>query len=500
MGDSGLRLVVENLGPIGHATVAVRPLTVLIGRNNTGKTYLAQALYASLRAVGDLRPRPTEPLTTDERKQIARTLRKNALEEHGRTDLLLSDLSSEIQGKATGWIRQLLQEAGSALEGRLLAYFSEPEISNISRWDQADKATVELYDAEDTSCYFGTTLNSSADLSGINNIVTDWHLSLASEYAGMARRRGQQVDDEIVDFEYSLQLAAGIWYDYLQSTGLSGSAHYLPAGRSGLLHAWTDVVKLRIELERERFGIPGMPDTSLDGVALDFILSLAGIVGRRHRAHKRSHYELRLPFPEFLPDNDTPHESESLRLLRELMQGEIHAGSDEDMVPTLEYRQGEHRIALRRASSMVADLAPLAMWMDRIVEHGDLLIIDEPESHLHPEAIRLVARVLVRLVNEGVRVVCATHSPVLLHELSNCILRGRLPRGVPKELEIGYSESDILHFGNIAVHRFYRPDESTPVTVVPVQVEEDWGIPEEEYVKVASDLSDDSARLIDLLA
>ena len=43
-----IRLVVDNLGPIGHADVAVRPLTVLIGANNTGKTYLSQALYAAL--------------------------------------------------------------------------------------------------------------------------------------------------------------------------------------------------------------------------------------------------------------------------------------------------------------------------------------------------------------------------------------------------------------------------------------------------------------------
>ena len=45
------RLVVENLGPIRRADVALRPLTVLIGRNNTGKTYLAQALYAVHKAI-----------------------------------------------------------------------------------------------------------------------------------------------------------------------------------------------------------------------------------------------------------------------------------------------------------------------------------------------------------------------------------------------------------------------------------------------------------------
>ena len=182
------------------------------------------------------------------------------------------------------------------------------------------------------------------------------------------------------------------------------------------------------------------------------------------------------------------------------MGGEIYAGSGDDMVPTLGYAQGKHRLAIRRASSMVADLAPLAMWIDRIVTPGDLLIIDEPESHLHPEAIRLVARVLVRLVDEGVSVVCATHSPVLIHELSNCLLLGQRQALDAEDVERGYEASDRLNLDDIAVHRFQRPKPDGPVTVTPVEIEPDWGIPEDEYVDVATEQSDDTSHLLDTLA
>lgn len=188
-----------------------------------------------------------------------------------------------------------------------------------------------------------------------------------------------------------------------------------------------------------------------------------------------------------------------MKLLRELMQGEIQTGSDDDMVPTLNYGQDGHSIAVRHASSMVADMAPLAMWIDRIIRPRDLLIIDEPESHLHPEAIRLVARVLVRLVNEGVKVVCATHSSIFLHELLNCILRNNMSAREGQVMGSDYTESDVLSLDKIAVHRFHRSTRSGPATVTPVLIEPDWGIPEEEYVKVADEMSDDSARLIDLL-
>jgi predicted ATPase len=40
-----VRLKVEGFGPISHADVEVKPLTVLIGRNNAGKSMLAQLTF-----------------------------------------------------------------------------------------------------------------------------------------------------------------------------------------------------------------------------------------------------------------------------------------------------------------------------------------------------------------------------------------------------------------------------------------------------------------------
>ena len=42
---------VRNLGPISQGTVELHPLTILIGKNNTGKTYMAQAIYAACKAL-----------------------------------------------------------------------------------------------------------------------------------------------------------------------------------------------------------------------------------------------------------------------------------------------------------------------------------------------------------------------------------------------------------------------------------------------------------------
>ena len=292
------------------------------------------------------------------------------------------------------------------------------------------------------------------------------------------------------------ELRRAAWYGYRRAMQLTGGAHYLPAGRSGLLNAWTDVVRLRLELERESLGLQAVRDPALDGVALDFISSLAGLLGTRSRAFRMHAGGWRRG--GWRPRVRKGHTA-SRNLLRHVMDGEIYSGAGDDKVPTLGYRQGGHQLAIRRASSMVADLAPLAMWIDRIIEPGDLLIIDEPESHLHPRAIRLVARVLVRLVNEGVSVVCATHSAVLLHELSNCLLLGQQADVNAEDAASGYEASDRLGLDDIAVHRFHRPDGAKSVEVHHVTVDPDWGIPEDEYVDVATEQSDDTSRLIDKL-
>ena len=45
----GMKFAFENLGPIGKAEMELGDLTVIAGRNNTGKTYLAHTIYGFLR-------------------------------------------------------------------------------------------------------------------------------------------------------------------------------------------------------------------------------------------------------------------------------------------------------------------------------------------------------------------------------------------------------------------------------------------------------------------
>lgn len=70
-------------------------------------------------------------------------------------------------------------------------------------------------------------------------------------------------------------------------------------------------------------------------------------------------------------------------------------------------------------SSMVKELTPLVFYLRYFATPGQLLIIDEPEMNLHPEAQVKIIEFLAMLVNAGLHVLVTTHSPYVVDHLLN---------------------------------------------------------------------------------
>jgi len=70
-------------------------------------------------------------------------------------------------------------------------------------------------------------------------------------------------------------------------------------------------------------------------------------------------------------------------------------------------------------SSMVKELAPLVFYLRYLAEPGELLIIDEPEMNLHPVAQTEIIEFLAMLVNAGLHVLITTHSTYVIDHLTN---------------------------------------------------------------------------------
>lgn len=179
---------------------------------------------------------------------------------------------------------------------------------------------------------------------------------------------------------------------YPPDKGYAGDRYYLPAIRSGILASalvQTDTFSAR---------------------QAEFLQRM-----RCYKMHKK-------------PSNGEPVRLIADALESDVLGGQILARPSPNGIPDFRYRpDGMHaEIHLSQVSSMVSELAPLVLFLRSGISPGDLLIIEEPEAHLHPETQAQMAVILARLVRTGVAVIVTTHSDWLLEEIGNQILAGML--------------------------------------------------------------------------
>ncbi len=97
------------------------------------------------------------------------------------------------------------------------------------------------------------------------------------------------------------------------------------------------------------------------------------------------------------------------------------------------------------ASTSVRSLADLHLWLKHKVQKGNILFIDEPELSLHPSNQIKLMRLLVRLVNVGIKVFMTTHSDYMVKEMNNLLkLSHDFPNKEKVMEELGYQPNDIL--------------------------------------------------------
>ncbi len=141
-------------------------------------------------------------------------------------------------------------------------------------------------------------------------------------------------------------------------------------------------------------------------------------------------------------------------------------------------------IPLRSTSSMISGLAPLLIYL-RDTKPGDLVIIEGPESHLYPDAHRVMAKVLARLVNSGIKVMVTTHSDFLVGQVDNLMRASRL--NDPEEL--GMERYDLIKEGDVSVYYF---DDENVLHEIPVGED---GVDHDVFADVVQDLYDESLSI-----
>ena len=377
-----MKVSVKNLGILKEAQFDVGDMTIICGTNNTGKTYATYSLYGFLKYWNEV----FVPgfLTID----TVQSLRKN-----GYVKIAVEDISKSID--------RVIYSACSGFSDNLPAVFAAPR----------------RYFADTV---FEVSLNRSVNYQ--NKKTMPYTADLNKKTAIQIHRNN---DEDFIELRINTEKREpDIENEYLLEK---------QANRSVLRYLYGDVFPVPFIISIERTGA-AMFQRELD-LSRNRLLELLGDVDKDinpfsfMETYNNKGYAL--PVRE---DVDFIRGLESI-----VKQDSIISQGNPDIIDVFNsilgggYRISKEglyyipdksnvRLTMSESASSVRSLLNMGIYLRHIAQPGDFLMIDEPELNLHPMNQRLIARVLARLVNAGIRVFITTHSDYILKELNSLIM------------------------------------------------------------------------------
>ena len=441
-----VELTVENFGSIAEAKIELRPLTVFVGPSNTGKSYMAMLIYSlhkffenNLQSNRWSVPSPLSYIRQHQKNKddkiyenhykilenwlegaIKETVTNKKLKKSKNLGIYMpNDVFNIIQPFISN-----IEERSKVLELEIQRCFSVGNIVDLIRHQKrsSGKAQVSVgkktFDSSSESSFtkfniligkkgvrLDTVIPPNPDLqiSYIDRYIVDNKREALRELLFLLNDRNQY------RFDYIANELATIFRVNVVGP-LASSCYYFPADRTGIMHSHRTVVSSLVK----RAAMGGLRSElvtpMLSGVVADFLSKLISLdINGRHSSHKSS-----------LGD----------QIEQEMLKGTINIEASEIGYPEFLYLpnnwQRSEALPLVNTSSMISELTPIIVYLRHIVNRGDVVIIEEPESHLHPAMQVEFTNQLARLVQSGVRVIVTTHSELVLEKLANLVAKSQV--------------------------------------------------------------------------
>jgi predicted ATPase len=458
-----LRVSIKNFGPVREAEIDLRPLVVFVGPNNAGKSLIATILYASLSQTGvasslkvarAMRSIPWDDVFEDIIVDVYEFL-EAAIKDGGRNSYRL--MSDPVRQFFTDRLRDSLFEYTVSVAEEITRTTGVGSLEKIRRRSAQRANTATLKISSETPAW-EVQLTVKHKEHGINinvpaNLQDVWRSIPSSAWRRVSR---PTVSRSFRLREFVSELARACFREVPLHT------KYLPAARSGLLQSHKALAGSL--MRRSTFaGIEDLQVPAMTGVVTDFLAEMVQLdstaIGN---------------FAE-----------EAAMLESQILRGEIGLVGNGDTNPEVLYRTSAGDYPLGRTSSMVSELAPVVLYLRHRLRTGDLLLIEEPEAHLHPGTQVAFAKSIVRLVNSGLRITFTTHSEFFLQQINNAIAASTIPAG---QLDEGiYLKPD-----NIAAYLFKATPHGSLVTSIPIAPD---GISDATFSEVYSRLYNEAVAL-----
>ncbi len=384
-----MKLKIEKLGRIQHAELDVRPLTVLIGPNNTNKTWTAYVLYGLLQSLSRTLSAARFDVSPDEQDAAdVETLERMRRLLHPLFDALKADPApSRVECSLS--VPSLFEKTDQRYIHNLKSQSICVLLGLPDKQLQGASARLELLRNEFVTSLVSLELTFERPLNRLQ-VRASRHLNPG----GGKPEVSNYVDDAWTEQKILALVHTQLWE-------LIKHVVVFPAERNGLLPVWPL--------------LPASDDLEVPIPVADFGRFL-GLAQAAAPLGKMSAPQAHLS-----------------ALLRKAVGGEI-AYVTEGGRKRLMFRTAGAEIPLQAAASLSRAVAGLSIYIERFFQPDDVLIIDELEMNAHPQAQVALTEFVTALVNAGVRVVLTTHSPYVVDHLNNLMEASRTPAGRREEL------------------------------------------------------------------
>lgn len=426
-----MKIIIENFGPVHYFEFDNEKIfQLIVGDNNVGKSYALSAYYFVIKSLLESTRLAGSSwrfmqLFEEEKDQEAvdraEAFNKNFKAKQGTRDVSATEYYSQCISETlqrtflevfSGYIKGSFSEVGS-IENKLQT--EKPTsitiaLPRVSFTITGDIDSLALCNVEVSHKVVLRESKQNRDPIMQNNTLVIYRSATQKENASKVRR---------IAFPRAILM--------LQE-GLNGfrDIHYLPASRSGLYQALSAFGQIIAELSKSRSFLSSKIELPAIPVQLsDYFIKLTSI-------------------SDVPRDLDPTLAAVADKIENMVLKGRIEYDFNEKRL----YYTPEStnlRLDLSSTSSMVSEIGPIVVYIRHIIadlksskKHSirqargnappqkTILVIEEPEAHLHPKNQLIMTELYAELAKAGVNMVMTSHSNYIFNKLSNLILAGAI--------------------------------------------------------------------------
>ena len=374
-----MQIKLKNIGMLEKAELNLNSLTLIAGENDNGKSTIGKVIFCIIKAINKYKDELQESKEhkLKERLENLFFFTRNILT-HNPVLKNTEDIYFLILDEYT------LEEKLLKLEELILTVRDKSDLKDI---EKIEKVLKEIYiikdEPEDDKKYIESALNkaffSEFDSSILLNGKEDGQITLLENSLELINIRISKDNKlSLIEDVEPIQLKDAT---FIETPLILNNHDLLIRSQSGL------------SLNKRNIERLGIPYTTL---------------------HTKDLFDKlkKISFSIFLNDE---FEDTILKEIQKIIDGNIvYDNKQRDFI----YSKNEKAISIKNTASGIKSFGILQLLLENdILNQNSILIIDEPENHLHPKWQLKYAKVLVTLAKNGVKILIASHSPYMIEAI-----------------------------------------------------------------------------------